>query len=205
MTYTLTPSDRAQLATLATRDEDGQHFTTRYDGQWLATMEEAGAIRITRPVHDRTGIAYAQEHWTVEVLADLDDDTTEEEVGELVLVRSDLGDGGWSLHPAGSTDEDIAEGRAPVLASGTATMVDGVWDGPTEADYAAASDEGGPMADIVAALLAHDEGAYGSDPVAVAREWHAAGFYADAVRRWLNAGICRVEHAQALEEAGIRA
>lgn len=56
----------------------------------------------------------------------------------LVLCRSDMGDGGWSLHPAGSSDEDIAEGIAPVLADGTATMVDDEWDAPTEADYAAA-------------------------------------------------------------------
>ena len=44
---------------------------------------------------------------------------------DLVLVRSDLGDGGWSLHPAGTTDEQIAEGEAIILASGTANLVGG--------------------------------------------------------------------------------
>ncbi len=56
----------------------------------------------------------------------------------MILVRSDMGDGGWSLYAAGSTDEDIAEGVARPLAEGTASMVDGAWDAPTEADYAAA-------------------------------------------------------------------
>lgn len=44
---------------------------------------------------------------------------------DLVLCQSA---DGWSLHAPGSTDEDIASGDAPYLASG-----DGE---PTEADYA---------------------------------------------------------------------
>ena len=57
----------------------------------------------------------------------------------LILARSDMGDGGWSLHAPGATDEDIAEGVAPALASGTATRdADGEWDAPTEDDYAEA-------------------------------------------------------------------
>ena len=47
----------------------------------------------------------------------------------LVLCRSDAGDGGWSLHAPGSTDEDIATGEAPSLTSG-----------PNARDYAAAQD-----------------------------------------------------------------
>ena len=58
--------------------------------------------------------------------------------GDLVLCRSDCGDGGWSLHPAGSTDEQIASGDAPVLVSGTAQWVDGDWDRPNAQDYARA-------------------------------------------------------------------
>jgi hypothetical protein len=38
---------------------------------------------------------------------------------DLVLCQSDAGDGGWSLHAPGSTDEAIAEGIALALASGT--------------------------------------------------------------------------------------
>jgi hypothetical protein len=49
---------------------------------------------------------------------------------DLVLCQSDAGDGGWSLHAPGSTDEAIAEGIALALASGTGE--------PTRADYAAA-------------------------------------------------------------------
>ena len=57
---------------------------------------------------------------------------------DLVLVRSDTGDGGWSLHPAGSTDEQIASGDAPYLVSGSAQWVDGEWDRPNAEDYAQA-------------------------------------------------------------------
>lgn len=57
---------------------------------------------------------------------------------DLVLVRSDTGDGGWSLHPAGSTDEQIASGDAPYLVSGPAQWVDGDWDRPNAQDYAEA-------------------------------------------------------------------
>jgi len=49
-----------------------------------------------------------------------------------VLVRSDRGDGGWSIHVPGATDADIAEGHYPPLVSGDSR------DGPTDADYLAA-------------------------------------------------------------------
>jgi hypothetical protein len=58
---------------------------------------------------------------------------------ELVLVRSDAGDGGWSLHAPGATDEQIAEGDAPALLTGEADMDDdGEWTAPTADDYAEA-------------------------------------------------------------------
>ena len=62
---------------------------------------------------------------------------------DLVLVRSDSGDGGWSLHPAGSTDDQIASGDAPYLASGPARWDDdeGDWDRPNASDYAAAHED----------------------------------------------------------------
>jgi len=57
-----------------------------------------------------------------------------------VLVRSDAGDGGWSLHPPGYTPEQIAEGYAPWLVTGTAKMQsDGEWDRPNANDYASAA------------------------------------------------------------------
>jgi hypothetical protein len=62
----------------------------------------------------------------------------------LVLARSDAGDGGWSLHAPGSTDRQIAEGEARVLASGEAEMgADGEWSAPTDADYLAACEAEG--------------------------------------------------------------
>jgi len=48
---------------------------------------------------------------------------------DLILCRSDMGDGGWSLHAPGSTDVEIAEGDALPLATGTSRR-------PTAADYA---------------------------------------------------------------------
>ena len=55
-----------------------------------------------------------------------------------VLVRSDLGDGGWSLHAPGATDDAIATGAAPALVTGPATWQDGAWSRPDARDYAAA-------------------------------------------------------------------
>lgn len=59
--------------------------------------------------------------------------------GKLVLVRSDRGDGGWSLHAPGSTDEDIATGDAPALLTGASRRDKaGQWLRPNARDYAAA-------------------------------------------------------------------
>jgi len=53
----------------------------------------------------------------------------------LVLTRSDQGDGGWSLHPAGTRDEQIAEGLVEPLLTGEAKLIDGRWDRPNQTDY----------------------------------------------------------------------
>lgn len=65
-------------------------------------------------------------------------------VNKLTLCRSDAGDGGWSLHPPGSTDDAIAEGDARILASGDSEMVHGAWSRPDADDYRAAWHEAGP-------------------------------------------------------------
>ena len=44
-----------------------------------------------------------------------------------VLCRSDLGDGGWSLHAPGATDRAIAEGDEFYLVTGPAKWVCGQW------------------------------------------------------------------------------
>lgn len=55
---------------------------------------------------------------------------------DIYMIRSDQGDGGWSLHAEGTEDED---GIAPVLASGPAERnADGEWNRPNADDYAAA-------------------------------------------------------------------
>lgn len=67
---------------------------------------------------EQIGSAFAAKAW--DRAADLSEN--------LVLTRSDAGDGGWSLHAPGTTDEQIAEGDvAPLLTGDTAT-------GPTDAD-----------------------------------------------------------------------
>ncbi len=53
-----------------------------------------------------------------------------------VLCRSDHGDGGWSLHAPGATDEAIACGDAPPIISGPSEWDKGDWDRPNAADYA---------------------------------------------------------------------
>jgi len=59
--------------------------------------------------------------------------------GKLVLVRSDLGDGGWSLHPPGTTDDTIRDGGGIILAAGIADCdPTGAWDAPDARDYATA-------------------------------------------------------------------
>lgn len=68
---TLSPGLRKQdaklLGMITTRDEAGTHFTYLYGDKFLNRMEKAGFIKITRPIHEPTGIAYGQEEWTVEV------------------------------------------------------------------------------------------------------------------------------------------
>ena len=54
-------------------------------------------------------------------------------IDELYVVRSDEGDGGWSIHANGTEDED---GLAPVITCGGADMIDGEWSRPTKADLA---------------------------------------------------------------------
>lgn len=56
-------------------------------------------------------------------------------MADLILCRSDAGDGGWSLHPPGTTDEAIANGDARILASGEAERDGDGWDRPNAADY----------------------------------------------------------------------
>lgn len=55
------------LEQLTTRDEAGVHFTEYMDHDTLVWLEDSGLIEITRPTHASTGIAYAQEYWTVSV------------------------------------------------------------------------------------------------------------------------------------------
>jgi hypothetical protein len=45
----ITAEDRQMLGELATRDDAGRHFTETHDPNWLARMEAAGIITISRP------------------------------------------------------------------------------------------------------------------------------------------------------------
>jgi hypothetical protein len=70
-TTQLTDDDKRTLGSLTNRDDAGKHFTERYQDAWLERMEALGLITIDRPVHEPTGIPYSQEHWTVEVAAEV--------------------------------------------------------------------------------------------------------------------------------------
>jgi hypothetical protein len=58
----------------------------------------------------------------------------------LVLTRSDQGDGGWSLHPPGTTEEQISGGEVPPTMTGMAEKIEegDDWDAPSASDYAIA-------------------------------------------------------------------
>jgi hypothetical protein len=58
---------------------------------------------------------------------------------DFILTRSDQGDGGWSLHAPGSTDEDIATGEAAPLVTGVSRKRAGEWLRPNARDYADAA------------------------------------------------------------------
>ena len=57
-----------------------------------------------------------------------------------VMCRSDAGDGGWSLHPPGASDQEIGGGDAPAIVSGPSDWDDQIeaWARPNTDDYDAA-------------------------------------------------------------------
>ena len=58
------------LSTLVTHDEAGRHFTTLVNSADLADLESEGLIVINRPVHEKTGLPYSEEYYSVEVTVD---------------------------------------------------------------------------------------------------------------------------------------
>ena len=54
-----------QLLKMTTYTEGGRHFTEAYR-RWM-DLEQAGLIRVHRPVHEVTGIRYSNEYWTVDL------------------------------------------------------------------------------------------------------------------------------------------
>jgi hypothetical protein len=54
-----------ELQSACTRDEAGIHFTERMEH--FEYLESVGLLAIDRPIHEATGIAYAQEYWSLEV------------------------------------------------------------------------------------------------------------------------------------------
>jgi hypothetical protein len=54
-----------QLMQITTKTEGGRMFYEAF-GRWQ-DLEEAGLIVVHRPVHEPTGVAYAEEHWWVEL------------------------------------------------------------------------------------------------------------------------------------------
>lgn len=100
---------------------DLPYFGAMQDCQWDAARSIAAEM--------------GEEHVAAVALAELEAGL-EFGTAVLVLCRSDQGDGGWSLHRPGATDDEIADGSAPCLVSGTADQGDdGEWSAPTERDY----------------------------------------------------------------------
>lgn len=58
------------LSVICTRDEAGRHFSHVYSAKSLADLEEEGLIKISRPIHEVTWIAYREERWSVAVTDD---------------------------------------------------------------------------------------------------------------------------------------
>jgi hypothetical protein len=69
----LSQKDQLMLANLTTHDYAGRHFLERYPYDWLKRMESMGYITIIRPVHQQTGIPYAEEYWEVRVNLEIDE------------------------------------------------------------------------------------------------------------------------------------
>lgn len=109
-------------------------------GEWMAGSEIGDDMldQMQKSVTDAVNNAWQEgmthDEWVSAALRALRDAGS-----DLILVRSDEGNGGWSLHAAGSTDEQIAEGDAHALLTGDAEMVNGEWNAPTQAHRAAAA------------------------------------------------------------------
>lgn len=80
-----------------------------------AEMETA---RISETLAAYIASGHTPRRWDI-VGGSLIDTTHVDADADFVRCDSDMGDGGWSLHAPDSTDEDIAEGTAPALVSGT--------------------------------------------------------------------------------------
>ena len=69
-------------------------------------------------------------------------------------------------------------------------------------DSGAVDDYATLEASVIEALLSHDEGAYGTDPAAVAVDWIRHGYDPLRVSEWLAVGVCDPDHADELAGAG---
>ncbi len=116
-------------------------------------------------------------------------------MSRFILCRSDACDGGWSLHPTGTTDEAIASGDPRILASGDAEMVGGKWSRPNAEDYAEAVLALGPNGrtsigiDVVYGARSVDDEDRDRARAAAARVLNHAGLraadaYAEYQRQW---------------------
>jgi hypothetical protein len=54
-----------ELLHITTQSEGGSHFTEAFR-RWM-DLEQAGLIRVHRPVHEATNIQYSNQYWTVEL------------------------------------------------------------------------------------------------------------------------------------------
>lgn len=65
------------------------------------------------------------------------------------MIRSDMGDGGWSLHAHRTDVDDDPVAEYPLLASGESARDDeGEWTSPTDADYELAQAKAQALAEL---------------------------------------------------------
>ena len=118
-------------------------------------------------------------------------------MANLILCRSDAGDGGWSLHPPGTTDEAIASGDARTLASGEAECDGAGWDRPNAADYREAWHEIGPNSARLIAVEMIDGARFVGDDDSERAATAAAAFLN---RAGIKAALACADYQQQWEE-----
>jgi len=55
------------LGVITTKNEKGQHFTQLYPSIAIEMLEARNWVKVNKPIHEKTGLYYNEEHYTIEV------------------------------------------------------------------------------------------------------------------------------------------